>query len=167
MLEEHAKLAAVFQAAGEIVGRKKLQKIIYIARQLNFPFQEKYEYHFFGPYSEELTLRIQELCNLSFLEEKKEKKGGYIQYRYRLTDEGRKFLQMYRPPLPDFAEVICKMNEKSARFLELVATVLYFSDWGREEVWAKIMTLKKKQNYTKDELEAAYTYIDNLRKMVS
>ena len=41
--------------------------MIYIAKKMNFPFAEKYELHMYGPYSEELTLRIEELCEMGFL----------------------------------------------------------------------------------------------------
>ncbi len=76
MLKEHAKLMKVFSDSGEIIGRKKLQKIIYIAKKMQYPFYEKYDFHFYGPYSEELTLRIEELCNLGFLDEVKEKRAA-------------------------------------------------------------------------------------------
>lgn len=78
MLKEHAKLMKVFSDSGEIIGRKKLQKMIYIAKKMQFPFYEKYDFHFYGPYSEELTLQIEELCNLGFLHEVKEKKGRLL-----------------------------------------------------------------------------------------
>lgn len=76
MLKEHAKLMKVFSDSGEIIGRKKLQKMIYIAKKMQFPFYEKYDFHFYGPYSEELTLQIEELCNLGFLHEVKEKRAA-------------------------------------------------------------------------------------------
>ncbi len=76
MLKEHAKLMKVFSDSGEIIGRKKSQKIIYIAKKMQYPFYEKYDFHFYGPYSEELTLRIEELCNLGFLDEVKEKRAA-------------------------------------------------------------------------------------------
>ncbi|NEU02879.1 YwgA family protein, partial [Escherichia coli] len=43
MLKEHAKLMKVFSDSGEIIGRKKLQKMIYIAKKMQFPFYEKYD----------------------------------------------------------------------------------------------------------------------------
>jgi len=88
LLIDHAKLMKVFATAGEVIGRKKLQKMVYIAKKLNYPFYEKYNFHFYGPYSEEVTLRVEELCNLGFLHELKENKGGYSQYRYSLTETG-------------------------------------------------------------------------------
>ncbi|MFC3886373.1 YwgA family protein [Bacillus songklensis] len=163
MLKEHAKIIHVLAAAGEVIGRKKLQKMIFIAKKLNFPFYERYNFHFYGPYSEELTLRIEELCNLGFLSEVKEKKGGYSQYRYTLTSEGEDFLSHYELDFPSLQECMTDMNEKSSRFLELVSTVLYFETLEKQEVKEKVFTLKSKQRYTEEEIEEAYSYIEQLR----
>src|SRR6478672_10315481 len=92
LLKDHARVMHAVQVSGEIAGRKKLQKMIYIAKKISFPFQERFQFHFYGPYSEELTLRVEELCNMGFIEEVKEKKGGYYQYRYTLTEGGMEFL---------------------------------------------------------------------------
>lgn len=153
----------VFAACGEVIGRKKLQKMIYIAKKISFPFQEKFEFHFYGPYSEELTLRVEELCNMEFIDEVREKKGGYYQYRYTLTEEGKAFLQHAEVDIPHLQEAVTEMNNQSARFLELVSTVLYFDALTREEVAEKIFTLKRKQRYTEEEIEEAYTYIEQLK----
>ncbi|MFK2825658.1 YwgA family protein [Bacillus sp. B190/17] len=163
MLKEHAKLMGVFAACGEITGRKKLQKMIYIAKKIAFPFQEKFEFHFYGPYSEELTLRVEELCNMEFLHEVREKKGGYYQYRYTLTEEGETFLRHAEVDMPYLKEIVTEMNDQSARFLELVSTVLYFDTLTRGEVAEKIFTLKRKQRYTEEEIKEAYTYIEQLK----
>ncbi|MBU8905834.1 YwgA family protein [Desertibacillus haloalkaliphilus] len=166
MLKDHAKLMAMFEQTGEIIGRKKLQKIIYIAKKMNVPFHERYNFHMFGPYSEELTLRIEELCNLGFLDEVKEKKSGYYQYRYSLTNEGEKFLKLYDFDLPKMDDLTCAMNQCSSRFLELVSTILYFDDLPKDEVKEKVMTLKRKQNYTDDDIDEAYDYIEQLQQTV-
>ena len=164
MLQEHCKLLAVLKESGEIVGRKKLQKLIYIMKKLNFPFYEKYEFHFFGPYSEELNLKVEEMCHLSFVEEIMEQKSGYHQYRYTLTEKGEEFLRMSNYELPNTNGIIKDMNEQSARFLELVSTILYFESLPRNEVEEKIFTLKEKQNYTHEDIDKAYQYIEQVRK---
>lgn len=151
------------EATGEIIGRKKLQKIIYIAKKLSFPFQERFQFHFYGPYSEELTLRIEELCNIGFVEEVREKKGGYFQYRYTLTETGKEFLSLNEVEMPKIEDCLTDMNEQSARFLELVSTVLFFDNLPRAEVSEKIFTLKSKQRYTEDEISEAYSYIESLK----
>jgi uncharacterized protein len=163
LLKDHAKLMQAIAAADEIIGRKKLQKMIYIARKIDFPFQERFQFHFYGPYSEELTLRMEELCNMGFVNEVKEKKGGYYQYRYTLTDSGREFLGLNETDMPYLQECLTNMNEQNARFLELVSTVLYFDNLPKEEVKEKVFTLKSKQRYTDEEIEEAYSYIESLK----
>jgi uncharacterized protein len=164
LLKDHAKLMQAVFVSGEIVGRKKLQKMIYIAKKIDFPFQERFQFHFYGPYSEELTLRVEELCNMGFLNEVKEKKGGYYQYRYTLTESGKEFLSLNQVDMPLLPECLLDMNDQNARFLELVSTVLYFDNLPKEEVADKVFTLKSSQRYTQAEVDEAYQYIENLKE---
>lgn len=163
MLKDHAKVMQAIAASGEVIGRKKLQKMIYISKKLSFPFGEKFQFHFYGPYSEELTVQVEELCNMRFLEEVKEKKGGYYQYRYTVTDNGKEFLSENYVDIPNLQECLTDMNSQNARFLELVSTVLFFDTLPKEEVQEKIFTLKSKQRYTTEEIDSAYEYIAMLK----
>lgn len=163
MFKDHANIINAISTAGEISGRKKLQKIVYIAKKLSFPFHEKFQFHFYGPYSEELTLRIEELCDMGYLNEVKEKKAGYYQYCYSITEAGRDFLSIQEVEMPALETCLLDMNEQNARFLELVSTVLYFDTLEKEEVTEKIFTLKSKQKYTIEEIDEAYEYIEKLQ----
>ncbi|MFO1442177.1 YwgA family protein [Bacillus sp. Bva_UNVM-123] len=164
MLKDHAKIIQAIAASEEIIGRKKLQKMVFIAKKMAFPFQEKFQFHFYGPYSEELTLRVEELCNMGFLNEIKEKKGGYYQYRYSLTENGKEFLSLNEVEMPNLQDCLTDMNNQNARFLELVSTVLFFESLPKDEVKEKVFTLKSKQRYTDEEVEEAYQYIEGLRR---
>lgn len=164
MLNDHQRLMNLFVASKEIVGRKKLQKMVYISKKLGFPFQEKFEFHFYGPYSEELTLRVEELCNFGFIEETMEDKGNYYQYKYEVTENGREFVHLSKMVIPKLEECLMNLNQKSARFLELVSTVLYFDQLPKIEVKEKIHTLKRKQAYTEEEITEAYSYIEELKR---
>ena len=163
MLKDHAKLMQAILVSGEITGRKKLQKMIFIAKKIEFPFHERFQFHFYGPYSEELTTRVEELCNMGFLNEVKEKKGGYFQYRYTLTDPGKEFLSLNKVEMPFLMDCFTDMNEQNARFLELVSTVLYFDNLSKDEVANKVFTLKSSQRYTEAEIDEAYQYIKTLK----
>ncbi|MEW5552232.1 YwgA family protein [Peribacillus frigoritolerans] len=163
MFKDHANIINAISTAGEISGRKKLQKIVYIAKKLSFPFHEKFQFHFYGPYSEELTLRIEELCEMGYLNEVREKKAGYYQYCYSITDAGQDFLSIQEVEMPALEVCLQDMNEQNARFLELVSTVLYFDTLEKEEVTEKIFTLKSKQKYTLEEIDEAYEYIEQLK----
>ena len=166
MLKGHAKLMQAIMVSGEITGRKKLQKMIYIAKKIEFPFHDRFQFHFYGPYSEELTTRVEELCNMGFLNEVKEKKGGYFQYRYTLTDPGKEFLSLNEVEMPFLADCFSDMNEQNARFLELVSTILYFDNLSKDEVTNKVLTLKSSQRYTEAEIDEAYQYIETLKAKI-
>ncbi|RKQ31538.1 YwgA family protein [Oceanobacillus halophilus] len=163
MLGNHAKLMQFFSMAENVTGRKKLQKMIYILQKCNIPFEEKYQFHFYGPYSEELTLRVEELCNLGFLNEVKEDRSNYYQYNYTITSDGKDFLQQFALDMPEYGDKVEKLKTKSSRFLELVATMLYFDDLPIEETIEKVHTVKPKQNYSDEEIEEAIHFINELK----
>jgi len=163
MLINHAKLIHFFQLANEVTGRKKLQKMIYILQKSEVPFEEKYQFHFYGPYSEELTLRVEELCNLGFLKETKEDKVNYFQYHYEVTPAGESFLDQFTVDMPDFSGKLELLQNRSSRFLELVATILYFEDLSKQEQIEKLQQVKPKQNFTGEEITEAYEFISQIR----
>ncbi|MDY0409526.1 YwgA family protein [Virgibacillus soli] len=162
MLTNHAKIMQFFSVVKGVTGRKKLQKMIYILQSCGLPFEEKYQFHFYGPYSEELSLRMEELCNLGFITEQKEEKSSYFQYRYEMTKDGEKFLHQFSKDMPQLEEKANMIIEYSSRFLELVATMLFFRDLPRDEVIKKVHTVKPKQKYTEKEFQEAWELITKL-----
>ena len=163
MLKDHAKIIHAIALSGEVIGRKKLQKMIYLAEGLFFDLKERFQFHFYGPYSEELTLRVEELSNMGFLNEVKEQKGGYYQYRYTLTDAGKEFLSSSEIDMPLLSDCLMDINTQNARFLELVSTMLYFDNLPDDEVKDKVQIVKKSQKYTDEEFINAYQYIESLK----
>ena len=165
LLQEHAKVLHLLKQAGEVVGRKKLQKIVYITQKLQFEFNQRFQFHFYGPYSEKLSLEIEELCQLGFLQEMLEDKGNYNVYRYQISEKGKDFLAHVPVEMGDMLPILDKLNQSSARFLELVSTVFYFENLPREEVEEKVFTLKAKSNYTTEEITEAYRLIGELKTL--
>lgn len=164
MLTDHAKLLRFFEETKHVEGRKKLQKMIYILQSSGFPFEEKYQFHFYGPYSEELSLRMEELCNLGFIREVKEDKGNYSQYIYDVTQEGLDFSHQFDLQMPDFREQAQLLQAESSRFLELMATMLYFKDLPKQMVEEKVYVVKPKQHFTVEEMEKAWKLIEKVRQ---
>ncbi|MBP1933974.1 YwgA family protein [Ammoniphilus resinae] len=164
MLTEHAKVLYLLDTLGEIVGRKKLQKMVYISQKLKFDFNQRFQFHFYGPYSEELTVMTEELCELGFIEENQQDKGNYSVYQYAITEKGRDFLHHVHVNLGNILPIASKLNDSSSRFLELLSTVFYFEQLSREEVEEKIFTLKAKSNYSHGEISEAYRWLQELRQ---
>lgn len=162
MLINHAKLIHFFRLTGGVTGRKKLQKMIYILQKSGVPFEEKYQFHFYGPYSEELTLRVEELCNLGFIEETREDKANYFQYHYDVTAAGEDFLEQSSLNMPDITAKTELLQSRSSRFLELVSTLLYFDYLEKHEQIEKLHHIKPKQNFTETEITEAYQFIKQI-----
>ncbi|MDQ0428266.1 uncharacterized protein YwgA [Planomicrobium stackebrandtii] len=162
MLQEHAKIVDFIATAEGVTGRKKLQKMIYIMKKMDMPFQEKYEFHIYGPYSEELTARVEELCDMGFLSEALEDKGSYVQYKYTVTEEGMEFRKVLGKSVLDNPVTAEKLNAKSGRFLELTATLLYFDNLNRQERIDKLHVVKGKLNFTAEEIDEALAFIEEL-----
>jgi len=165
VLKEHAKLLVLLNESGEIIGRKKLQKIVYISKKLKYDFQERFNFHFYGPYSEELSLQIEELTNLGFISEVKENKGGYNQYKYEINEQGKEYLELYPIQLEGLQGLVQTLNKESSRFLELVSTVLYFDELEKDELVEKIQKVKSRQNYTTEEIDKAIQFIAQLSSL--
>ncbi|SDI48702.1 YwgA family protein [Natribacillus halophilus] len=166
MLEQHIKVMSLLQKAGDITGRKKLQKMIYIGKKLGMPFYEKYDFRRYGPYSEELSLRLEELHQFGFISEVREEKAGYHQYRYELAPMGEHFLagKAERATFAEQETIITEMNACSSKFLELISTVLFLEPARKEEVIRKVHTLKKTQNYSGEDIDRAYSYIERWKQ---
>lgn len=162
LLHDHAKVMQFISLAGEVTGRKKLQKMIFIAKKMNFPFAEKFELHMYGPYSEELTLRVEELCEMGFLEEQCMNKGSYLQYTYQVSDEGARFLETTSLANEQLQSFIEKMQLKSSRFLELVSTLLYFDYLSQQQQIEKVHIVKNKLKFSETEMTDAFHFIKEL-----
>ncbi|WP_134683356.1 YwgA family protein [Brevibacillus migulae] len=167
MLNDHAKIIRLIEIAGEVTGRKKLHKMVYIAKKMQMDFVERFQFHMFGPYSEELTLRVDELCNLGLIDEQMESKGAIQLYRYTLNDEGRDFLRFHNVDFGNGERLISRMNEENSRFLELVSTILYFDDLAYDEMKTKVFTLKSKQRYNEEEIQKGLLFVEELRGLMN
>lgn len=166
LLQEHAKIVQFISVAEEVTGRKKLQKMIYIAKKMQFPFVEKFELHMYGPYSEELTLRVEELCEMGFLAEQFINKGSYSQYQYNVTGAGLRFLETANPIPDGLVGITQKMQMQSSRFLELVSTLLYFDQLDKKEQIEKVHIVKNKLRFTEIEMTAAFDFIQEMENQI-
>ncbi|WP_126428972.1 YwgA family protein [Brevibacillus marinus] len=165
MFRGHAKILRLVELLGEVTGRKKLHKMVYIAKKMQIDFDERFQFHMYGPYSEELTVRVDELCSLGLLDEQKESKGAIELYRYTVNELGREFLRQRHVDLGGGEELLLRLNEENSRFLELVSTILFFDYLPYDEMKAKVFTLKSKQRYSEEEFHKAVEFIAEIRQI--
>lgn len=165
MLSGHARILRLVELLGEVTGRKKLHKMVFIAKKMQIDFDVRFQYHMYGPYSEELTVRVDELCGLGLLDEQKESKGAIDLYRYTINETGRAYLRQRHVDLGGGERLFLRLNEENSRFLELVSTILFFDYLPDDEMRAKVLTLKSKQRYSEEEFDKALEFIAEIRQI--
>lgn len=164
ILDKYAMLMVLLDSVGEVQGRKKLQKVVYLLQEAGYPFDEDFSYHLFGPYSETLATEIDELKSLGLVQERQmPTPAGYTQYVYSLTETGRQYAHRFRDQLQvsGLAELARKLIKHDARTLELVATLAFLQRMGyaEDEATRLVRAFKREQRYKDDEFEAAFALV--------
>lgn len=167
ILGKYAMLMALLHSVGEVQGRKKLQKLVYLLQEAGYPFEEDFSYHLYGPYSETLAAEIDELKLLGLLQEREAPTpGGYTQYVYSLSEQGRRYARRFRDQLrlPGLEELARKLTEHGARTLELMASLAFLKRMGYPDAEASryVRAIKPEQRYRDQEIADALGLVRNL-----
>ncbi|SFE32469.1 MULTISPECIES: YwgA family protein [Thermoanaerobacteraceae] len=163
-LKNYANLIELLRISGKIEGRKKLQKMVYILKNLGADFKEDFYFHYYGPYSDVLTIELEELKSINVIKEDVKEHDSYFPtYTYELSidDIGVK------GDLENYKEVIYRLNSENSRFLELVATIMYFKEekkYEKEDIIRKIKIVKSDKNYTDEEIKRAFDFLETITK---
>lgn len=163
MFENYAEVLRLIDfAGGSIAGRKKLQKMVFLAQQRGWPFTEVFRYHLYGPFSEQLAIEIEEMKAFGFVTEEKQAGQGSA-LCCSLTQQGRSLLEKYANPAlsPMFKHLIAEMSQLDSRTLELLATVFFLLKChvSTDEMLDSIKSLKPDRDYTKAEVDKAISFL--------
>ena len=127
------ELAELVQRIGEIRGRKRLQKIVYLLQQLGFPFFEEFEYGHYGPFSRSLEAEMDLLVRHRLVQERK--RGS--EYMYVAGKELKNFLSQApvsaRLKTADFAQALQLLSSLQTPVLELASTRLFLLRAGYDD----------------------------------
>lgn len=163
-LENYANIIELLRIAGKIDGRKKLQKMVYILKNLGADFGEDFYFHYYGPYSDVLTMELEELKSMNIIKEDVKGHDSYFPtYTYEMNIDDIDV----KGNLEDYRELIRELNRRNSRFLELVATIIYFKkekDYKEEDIINKVKVVKSDKNYTDEEIKGAFYFIKNISK---
>ncbi|MFO7152575.1 MAG: hypothetical protein DIU66_004950, partial [Bacillota bacterium] len=69
MYENIYSLLKLMHSVNSICGRKKFQKIVKILQNFGFPFEQRFVFHLYGPYSQELQNDIDMMVEAGLLKE--------------------------------------------------------------------------------------------------
>ena len=123
----------LLNALARIEGRKKMQKTVHILKELGAPFQERFEYSYYGMYSAQLKGELDALekeglvkeseclgMNKTFILETQPKAGAL------LTEVG-----LADPPA--WIDTAKKLNDLPAQVLEGISTILFLRRTEKNE----------------------------------
>ena len=93
--EKEVFLLVFISIAERILGRKRLQKLMYLLmKKKNIVVPFHFEPYLFGPFSRDLQFTISELVNRGFIKENViEIAPDYVGYEYSLTTKGKKIVE--------------------------------------------------------------------------
>lgn len=140
--EEHVEylLCRFIRAAGEVKGRIRMQKTVFLLGAEGLALFRDYFYHLRGPYSPALANTLGRLADHGLVDETPERiADDMVQYRYRLSERGAQVLDRFEShPLGhgaatlgnQYEERFSELAQRAARELELAATVVYWRQFG-------------------------------------
>ena len=126
-------VAILIHVCGQVEGRKKLQKMVYILQAKGYPFREQFSYHHYGPYSSQLKREIDLLVreDSEVVSEDADQTGPYSAFKYSAGNKMESFLKIGGATSePEWASLAKELNKKCAQELEAISTVLFLRDRG-------------------------------------
>jgi uncharacterized protein YwgA len=132
-------------AGGEIVGKVRLQKMVYLLDQLGLGSGFSFEYRHYGPYSEDLAEKIEDNVVFGHLAEviRRRQSDGvpYSVFKASSVGEGEKIDNIL--PLDRIADALRKMQERSSTVLELAATIHWLAEIEKVDDWKAELIRRK------------------------
>jgi len=126
------QLGLLLRAVAEIDGRKKLQKMVHILQEFGVPFEVRYGYHHYGPFSEQLQDGVQSYRQDGLIHETPVV-SQYPTSRFKADSRLLGLLELVSTETPTWAPFALELNKKSPRELEAISTILYLQKQPGEE----------------------------------
>lgn len=158
-------LKGLFLATGgEIVGRIRLQKMVYLLDQLGMNSGYSFDYHHYGPYSSDLASDVDIEAAFGSLKEDTRRRMSdgvpYSVFSYPgQSDVGDRVGDL---AMNAVREACNKMGQYSATVLELAATINWLSKFEKLEDWRKELIVRKSSKASESRIEEAMELLRNL-----
>lgn len=154
-------LCHLIKECKNIKGRKRFQKLVFLAKAAGIPFNESFEWNNYGPFSRELAQEIDTLCKLGLVEEE----FNNSEYHYTLTKKGEDFLDKMWLKVSDKYERLSKilptLSEYNTQDLEILASIKFLINEGFSDPYIKSF-LNYTKNYEQDVVTAGKLSVETL-----
>lgn len=164
MFHSYQALTQLLVTAGEVRGRKKLQKMVYIAQSLGYGYAEPFQMHVWGPYSEVLAVKVKEMVDWGFAQEAV--LPGPANNQHYVYTPGPNAARVAGAEDPALTALVADLNGRDATFLEGVATALFLRGQGKDDqaILAALPRLKPDKFADAGRVAAVIDYADGLER---
>ena len=146
----------VVAAGGEIVGKIRLQKVVYLLDQIGLNSGFSYEYFHYGPYSEDLAERVEDDVIFGHLhaDQRRRLSDGVPYTAYSAETPGDGDTLEAHMPADRIRTALAEMQRRSATVLELAATIHWLAVMEGVPDWKTELIRRKgaKTNNNRDQL---------------
>lgn len=151
--ENYIKIAQLIDcASGEIVGRTRLQKIVYLLTAAGLDSSFDFAYKHYGPYSEELAQSAREAVLLGYIAEDEKVAGWGGTYSvYKKTNQ---LIDAHQPIDETMIKFVDFVAGSNAIELELAATAVFLFKEGIRDPWEETAR-RKPEKADSDRLQKA------------
>lgn len=141
------QIALLLKVLGRVAGRKKFQKLVHILQHLGYPFSERFEYSYYGMYSQELRGELDALASDDLIAEEQDTTyGGQPTFTYLPTEKLDPLLDELKlaGEVPVWAKMAKHLNRFEAQVLEGISTIFFLQKLGvsGDQLKAKFASLK-------------------------
>ncbi len=139
------QLAQLLKVLGRVDGRKKLQKVVHILKELGVPFTEPFEYSLHGMYSQQLRGEVESLVSGGLVAEEPYGEGQMRAYTYTANLDLTALLKEGGlSDKPEWASLARELNRMTPRQAEGVSTALFLRRRGLrgQELASRLLELK-------------------------
>jgi len=130
-MNNYIQIAKLIQSCGKVDGRVKLQKMVHILQEMEYPFHEEFGYLHHGPYSSDLKSEIDQLCEWGLVNEKQHPLIDYSRYEYSPNEQLDAVLaEIGDDSVPEWSDIAKQLNQKNAQELEGISTIMFLRRRG-------------------------------------
>lgn len=148
-----------------VAGKTFIQKGIFLLQAgLKNDFGFNYKMHYYGPYSREVTDILDDLEDMNYINIGYDRSSQ--KYRISLTDAGKNYLQekeQHKLPIQNLNIVLSLLRGASVETMELLSTILYFSDLtdNQSQCIEEVLIAKPQFEGKIDEIERGIELLKN------
>lgn len=157
-------VGVVALSGGELVGRIRLQKIVYLLEQKGLKSDAEFIYHHYGPYSEAIADAVSDAKFWDRLEEITEfrKLDGAPFSIFRSHRPMSDFQSLGGLPQKSARNLLERLNSENSTVLELAATIHWLTQVEKVADWQKELDRRKPGKTKFGRLEKAIALLEQL-----